>query len=156
MRQSLNTILGISPSTRSMGYAVMSDGELIDWGVKTFKDKWSKEKGIKILNVFQRLVSDYKITKVCFKVSCPSKNSQHSDNVYCMLKNSAKEKRLKLSELSIEKLRHYCSEAKNKKDLIIFITRHLPELDSGSSRGNQYNYVRQFEAIAAIIATSPV
>jgi hypothetical protein len=27
-----------------MGYAVMSDGELVDWGVKSFKGKWSKKR----------------------------------------------------------------------------------------------------------------
>ena len=152
MRQKLNTILGISPGTRSMGYAIMSDGELVDWGVKTFKGKWSKEKGLKILSVFQRLVSDYKITKVCLKVNRPSKNSQNLDNVYCMLKNSVKENNLKMFAFTLENLKHCCSEAHNKKDLIAYLNKRFPELGFSVKSKNQDNYYRQFEAVSAISA----
>jgi len=154
MRQKQNIILGISPGTRSMGYAVMSDGELVDWGVKSFKGKWSKEKGEKILSAFQRLVGDYKITKVCLKVSCPSKNSQHLDNVYCMLKNSVKENSLKLLTFSIENLKRHCSQAKNKQCLIEFLKRRFPELNSNFLAKNNYFCHKLFEAIATTITTN--
>ena len=48
-----NVILGISPSTRSLGIAVMRNGDLVDWKTKTFPGKFSKEKVKSIVGVIK-------------------------------------------------------------------------------------------------------
>lgn len=63
-----NIILGISPGTRYVGYAVMIDGELVDWGLKSFKGKWSNKKKSQILSSIQAIVARYFLQKINVKV----------------------------------------------------------------------------------------
>jgi hypothetical protein len=131
-----------------MGYAIMSDGELVDWGVKNFKGKWSKERENKILQIFQRLVIDYQVSGIAIKISRSTQRSRNLERIYLLVRTTTKERRLKLSEFSIEELKQNCAKAKNKQELIQFLKRRFPELNRDLPRKTQDSYVRQFEAIA--------
>jgi hypothetical protein len=131
-----------------MGYAIMSDGELVDWGVKSFKGKWTKEREHKILQIFQRLVIDYQVSGVAIKISRSAQRSKNLEHIYLLIRTSTKKKRLRLSELSIEDLKQSCSEAKNKQEIMNFLKRRFPELNKCPSSESYNDYLRQFEAIA--------
>jgi len=148
MRPKPNTILGISPGTRSMGYAIMSDGELVDWGVKNFKGKWSKKREIKIFQIFQRLVNDYQVSGVAIKMSRFSERSRNLERIYLLIRTSTKKMGLRLFEFSIEEIKQNCENVRNKQEMVQFLKSRFPELNRELQRETQNNYFRQFESIA--------
>ena len=60
-------ILGLNPGTRYLGMAVFQGPELRDWGVKTFKGQWSKEKLKKIKEIVSDLISRYDLNTLAIK-----------------------------------------------------------------------------------------
>ena len=134
-----------------MGFAIMSDGELVDWGVKNFKGKWSKKRENKILQIFQRLVIDYQVSGIAVKISHSTRRSKNLERIYLLIRTSTKERGLKLSEFSIEKIKQNCLKAKNKQEVVRFLKRRFPELNGDVSRKTKDSYFRQFEAIAVTI-----
>lgn len=61
-------ILGISPGTRTCGFAVVRDGEVKKWSVKSYKEKWSDGKLIGILYSISQLINRHKIQDIALKM----------------------------------------------------------------------------------------
>jgi hypothetical protein len=131
-----------------MGYAIMSDGELVDWGVKNFKGKWSKKREIKIFQIFQRLVNDYQVSGVAIKMSRFSERSRNLERIYLLIRTSTKKMGLRLFEFSIEEIKQNCENVRNKQEMVQFLKSRFPELNRELQRETQNNYFRQFESIA--------
>ncbi len=74
-------ILGVSPGTRTMGLAVIRDGELIEWRVKTFKGNWSKGKLDYILGVIWKMCDYFSITTIAIKKVDPLRSSVPLDTL---------------------------------------------------------------------------
>jgi hypothetical protein len=134
-----------------MGYAIISDGELVDWGVKNFKGKWSKKRENKILQIFERLVIDYQVSGIAIKISRSAQRSKNLERIYLLIQTSTQERRLRLSEFSIEELKQNCLKAKNKQELMNFLKRRFPELNKYSSSESTNDFIRLFEAIAVAV-----
>ncbi|MCK9421232.1 MAG: hypothetical protein M0Q38_01400 [Bacteroidales bacterium] len=145
------TILGISPGTRCLGYAVLSDGELVDWGLKTFKGKWTKNRERKILMAFNRLLTDYQVSAVALKLCRSVCRTANLNRVYSLIKSTVKKNGLRYSQLTIEKLKQACSQAKSKQDISKFLKTRYPELNEGPANTKEGDYIRQFEAIAVAL-----
>lgn len=75
MRQKGNTILGISPGTRTIGYAIMRDSDLIEWRLKTFRGAWSKQKLSKIIKFIEFEIEKYKVNGIGLKMPHPKRSS---------------------------------------------------------------------------------
>ncbi|MEI6575110.1 MAG: hypothetical protein WCO63_02930 [Bacteroidota bacterium] len=148
------TILGISPGTRCLGYAILSDGELVDWGLKTFKGKWTKSRENKILMVFNRLVADYQVSAVALKVCRSVHRTSNLNWVYSLMKATVKKNGLKLSVFSIEKLKQNCHGAKNKRDIAQFVKSSFPELNDNLTGDPHGANLRQYEAIAVVLCSN--
>lgn len=149
MRPKPNIILGISPGTRAMGWAVLSDGELVDWGVKNFKGKWSKKKEDKILHTVEMLITDYHISGVTIKRSHCTKSSRNSDKLTTSIKSSMRKMRVNFLEVIIDKLKQICGQAHNKKELADYLRNHFPELQRRHSKNTIKENLSNYEAIAA-------
>lgn len=151
MRQKPNIILGISPGTRAMGWAVLSDGELVDWGVKNFKGKWAKKKENKILNTFEKLLHEYHISKVAMKKICPMQYSRNLKRVNALMKFSVKEKELMLSVISLEKLKQHCGKVRNKQAMVEFLKSKYHEINNKPTTKIRVTSIKEFEAIATAL-----
>jgi Holliday junction resolvasome RuvABC endonuclease subunit len=83
-------MIGISPGTRSVGFAIIKDGTLIDWGVKLFKQEWSNEKLQKIIGVLDVYVQKYQISTVAIKQHPPFRLSDGLEKLYDQIRDWAK------------------------------------------------------------------
>ena len=63
-----NTILGISPGTRFIGIAILADGKLVNWQVRSFPGEWSDEKLRVILAAIDTVIVRYRIEQVTVPV----------------------------------------------------------------------------------------
>ncbi len=153
------TILGISPGTRSLGIGILRNTELIEWQVKTFKGRWSKEKMNMILDSIQSLIEHFKITEVAFKEVSPLRSSRNLIELTKQITVLAKKRQMLISLFTIQDLKQSIeSNGKHTRDgLIEFVFEKYPmvkrEYHKERNNLNPY-YLRMFEAIAAAYISS--
>jgi len=146
-------ILGINPGTRYLGIAVLHDSELLDWRVKTFRGKWTKEKAERILDVIGEHIELYDINRIALKKLHPSRSSKNLKLLVSRIKALANKNRIKVRSYSINMLERFflVDEKSNKKNLAEKIVSEYPvlihELEKEKSNRNSY-YLRIFEAVA--------
>lgn len=150
MQRKPNIILGISPGTRSMGYAIMADGELVDWGVKYFQGKWTKAKAERIIRTIDKISKDYGITKISLKISKHTTSSKNLNKIYSKIKECTLSNGLTLEEFTIDDLKERCNKAKNLAEVRKFVIYRHPELGDMKSDKISIDYKRQMEAIAIL------
>lgn len=148
------TILGLSPGTSALGYAVLSDGELVDWGFKCFKGKWTSKKGKKIERVISQLVQKYQVSRIALKTCRPVHTTRNLRGVYRMIGKYSQDHNLSLTSTTIESLKRNCLKAKNKTEIRQFLVRNLPELNVGLLNSTRLDCLRQIEAIAVAYCSS--
>jgi len=152
MNQNPQTILGISPGTRSLGIGVMRDRELLDARIKTFPGKWSEGKRKAIMETIAKLLNDFNVTTVALKTIHLSRSSTALNQVIYDIKDVAEKRKLKFVLYTINELKEYCSGGKkgNKKVLTDFIAHNYPELSFECSKEknsrNKY-YIKLFESV---------
>lgn len=152
MPEKLITILGLSPGTRSFGFAIISDGELVDWGVKGFKGKWTVERPEKMRLIIQNFISQYQVDRLAIKISLAVQKTKNVDKVTALLIELAKKNNLPLSQYTIRNLKQVFSGSRNKRDLVKSIRTYFPELNSSAQTEPHDPYIRQYEAVAVSIS----
>jgi Holliday junction resolvasome RuvABC endonuclease subunit len=146
------TILGISPGTRSIGIGVIRDGELLDARVKTFPGKWSESKQKTILGAISKLINDFNVTAVFLKTIHESRSSAALNQLIYEIKNLLEKRKTKFCLYTIIDLKRHCLERRsgNRRTLMEQITEKYPELmfdrDKEIKSRNKY-YTKMFEAI---------
>lgn len=146
-------ILGINPGTKYTGFAVFLGPELRDWGIKSFKGKWSKAKMKRVIKVISNQIHKYGINTLVIKKLHPARCSANLKKLVIELKNYCRKKRLKIFSYSIQELESYFSPEQkiNKKALAEIIALEYPALfhDLKKERKNKNPYfIRVFEAVA--------
>ncbi len=147
------TILGISPGTRIMGFAVIKDGELVEWRVKTFKEKWSKEKQGAILSIITRLIDHFDVKRIALKKIDPLSNTHQLEILIRAIEMLAQKKRISIKRYSLSDLD--IDKRSGKRDGRAKLTERIaerhPELKQEylKERNNRKEYyTKMFEAIA--------
>lgn len=145
-------ILGISPGTRSMGFAVVRRGELIEWRVKTFKGVWSKEKLAHLLLAIGRICDYFQITGIAIKKVDPLRSSKQLDILNECITALAKKKALAIATYSLPEIKEVCK--KQQKNVPIAVAEYALELypeirkEYLKERNNKREYYsKMFEAI---------
>ncbi len=146
-----NIILGISPGSRTTGYAIMSDGELVDWGEKQFKSNCNNQRVIQLQKMMKRILEDYNISHLAIKRVNPTKSSIKLDQVYSLFKSFSSMHHLKFSSSGNKEIKASCSKAKNKKEVIMYIRQKYPEMGYLPITSTS-NHFRVYEAIAVILS----
>ena len=146
-------LLGISPGTRVIGLAVMHKGELIEWRVKTFKQKWSWDKQNAILATIDRLCDYYKIGTVSLKKVDPLRSSPELDKLYSGILKQAQKNHIEVAQYSLSDLDHDARTGKKqtKEGLTEKVVEKHPELKHQylRERNNRREYyTKMFEAVA--------
>lgn len=142
-------VLGISPGTRVIGLSVMRDGELIEWRVRSFKDKWSPRKRHIILSVIAKLCGYYEVNMIALKKVDPTKSSKELDRLIESIIRQSNRSNLAIECFSLDELQNELR--RSKKKLAEAVTRRYPELKAmyikESNNRTEY-YAKMFEAIA--------
>jgi len=146
-------ILGINPGTRYLGLAVFDETELLDWRVKTFTGKWTKEKTRRILKIISEQIELYDINVMGIKKLHPSRSSINLKNLISKIKALARSKRIKCESYSIKEIERVFLEGEksNKRNLANRVVGEYPmlvhELNKEKSNKHSY-YTRAIEAVA--------
>ncbi len=145
-------ILGISPGTRTMGIAVIRDGELVESRVKTFKGTWSKSKLAYILGVIEKVWEYYGITEVVIKKVDPIKSSKQLEVLTNRTIRQMTQKGMKMNMYSIYDLN--AATGSKKRHLHSSIAEYVLEIYPGlrgeylKERNNRREYYsKMFEAV---------
>jgi RNase H-fold protein (predicted Holliday junction resolvase) len=148
-----HTVLGISAGTRSLGIAVLKNGELIDWRMKEFKGKWSKKKLNVILLMVQKYVGKYAAEGIALKVPHSKRSSRQLNQLIAALQEFAKENRVKIKTFTIEELeKKFCPVGvrANSRLLLEYALNEYPFVwpeYSRQKRAKTQYYLKLFEAI---------
>lgn len=152
----MQNILGVSLGTRFVGMAVIYNGELADYRVRTFYSAWSKKKQRDMLEAFAKTVERYNISKIVVKTPKPSHCSQNILDVINDLRQLSEQRGIKLATCTITALKtqYMAGEGSNKQALVQAICRNysqhrqLAVLCAKKRIHRTLNYVKMFEAIA--------
>ena len=146
-------LLGISPGTRVMGFAVIQKGELVYWKVKTFKEMWSMEKRKAILATIYRICDYYGIHTVSIKKIDPLRSSPQLDMLISVIIRQSEKKHIRVQLYSLSDLDYDIQTGKKqtKEFLSEQVANKHPELRKKYllERNNRADYyTKMFEAIA--------
>lgn len=146
-------ILGINPGTRYLGIALFEEGQLLDWGVRVAKEKWSRQKMERVIGTITKLIEQYRPDAMAIKKLHTSHTSRSlsrlADEIACL----AKIKRLKLYQYSIGEIESFfCPDERiNKRKLAEIVSSAYPvlcrEMEKEKNLRNSY-HLRMFEAVA--------
>jgi len=145
-------ILGISSGTRSIGLAMMRNGDLVDWKVKTFKGEWSKDKLEYILRQLDAICRYYSVTAIALKKVDPSKGSRQLEVLTAGIIKLARRKRIPIDTYTIHDL-HSVADGRYrsaKKSIAEFVLDTYPTLrrEYLRERNNKREYyTKMFEAV---------
>ena|ERR1700679_2364383 len=150
-------VLGISPGTIDNGLAVFQDGNLIDYQVKTFREKYSPQKMRRILAFILGIIELHEVNAVAVKI--PKEDKRQSKKVLQLISHIEKMAVTKnipvvKSELSFLKEK---SESGSRKELSKYLMHKYPELtfmDNNKLNKDTY-YGKMVEAIAAGMQVIP-
>lgn len=146
------TLLGISPGTRIFGLAVLKHGELVEWKVKTFKEKWSKEKEKAILSMIEKLCMYYQVHTISIKKLNPLHSSVQLDLLYDAILRLAARVGVKIASYSLSDLDYEERDGRRTKEVLsAHVAGRHPVLKQAyqQERNNRKEYyTKMFEAIA--------
>ena len=145
-------ILGISPGTRTMGLAVIRNGELIEWQVKTFKGTWSKDKLKHILGAIRKICDYFDVNAITLKKVDPIRSSAQLELLTDHLTAWTKKNTMRVATYSIHDLNAYTG--RKQRNLHHAISEHVLEIypalrqEYMKERNNECEYYsKMFEAV---------
>jgi Holliday junction resolvasome RuvABC endonuclease subunit len=146
-------VLGISPGTRAMGFAVLKENKLTDWQIKSFKQAWSKHKATILLQAVKRLIKEYQVEGVAIKTIPQTKVNTQINKLIRTLTEKCTKESIVVHEYSIEKLKQLQDiDGKSKLALMHHVALHYPCLKylyhKELANRNPY-HIKVFEAVLA-------
>ena len=157
IHQSL-TILAVNPGTKYIGLAVFQISDLVYWGTRVLKGKWSEKKMENAEAALENLIDRYHVDALVLK---KLHSSRSSDNLNCLavsIEKLAKKKGIKLCLYSLGDLKESLAVGMkaNKMAIAGIMTTRYPflihEFEKEKRHKHPY-FIRMFEAIAAGIVT---
>jgi Holliday junction resolvasome RuvABC endonuclease subunit len=95
-------ILGINPGTRYLGYALLNNSELRDWGIKSVKGTWTPEKSKKIGRILLELLDQYHPDVVAIKKLHPARTSPNLHGLVNRFKDICRERNIHVYEYPVK------------------------------------------------------
>ena len=147
-------ILGISPGTRSCGFAVVREGYIKKWGVQSYKGAWSDGKLIGILYSVSQLITRHRIQEVAVKIPDTMPRSVGYAQLIGALNVIFEQREVKARYYTLSEVRklHTGNMKDNKKTLFAQIANIYPELRplyQKEVHAEKPYYDKVFEAVAA-------
>ena len=154
MFQESSSILAVNPGTKYLGLAVFQNTDLIYWGVKVLKGKWSESKTRNTEIALGDLINRYHVDTIVLKKLHSSRTSKNLNRLVRSIEILAKQKGMRLYRYSLDDIKQSLAGGMkvNKMAVAGIVTAHYPflahELKSEKKHKHPY-FVRMFEAIAA-------
>lgn len=150
----METILGISPGTRTMGLAILRGNELIEWKIKSFKGKWSQAKLKTIIGSIIRLLEEYKVTSIGFKKPQIQQISPGLNTLLSHIHKTAKSRNIIIHARNVKELERFCSGGTKATKSIFreYVIRNYPEFQLIYRKSPLAYSQKVFEAIVAALA----
>lgn len=154
MKKKEINILAVNPGTKYVGLAVFRDSDLVYWGIKVLKGKWSKEKMKCVEKTVTNLIDHHDVTILVIKKVDPLKSSKNLNSLVASIQSCARKKNIKIYPYTLEELKKFLALGKriNKMEIAgLAAARYqflIHQLERERSHKHPY-FVRMFEAIAA-------
>lgn len=154
MIQELPIVLAINPGTKYIGLAVLDGQDLVYWGIKVLKGKWSKDKMKTAQRAVKNIIDQYHVKILILKRLHLSRSSRNLNLLVSSIKKMANRKGIKLCLYSLEDIKKYLAIGKRSNKMVIaeIMAKKYPflihELEKEKKHKHPY-FVRMFEAIAA-------
>jgi Holliday junction resolvasome RuvABC endonuclease subunit len=158
MFQESLTILAVNPGTKYIGLAILQGPDLVYWGIRVLKGKWSETKMRNAETTLQDLIDRYHVSMLVLKKPHASRSSRNLNCLVGAIEKLAKKKRIRLHRYSLGDLKEFLAEGTkvNKMAIAGIVTARysflIHELEKEKKHKHPY-FVRMFEAIAAGIVT---
>lgn len=146
-------LLGISPGTRIVGLAVLEEGELVQWKVKTFKAAWSWKKRMDILGAIERLCASHDVGMIAIKKIDALRSSPGLNRLIRAIRRQAERGNIHVASYSLSDLDHDKRDDGDltRAQLAEEVAARHPRVQHklARERGNRTEYyTKMFEAIA--------
>lgn len=145
-----HTVIGISPGTRAIGIAILRNGKLEDWRIKSFRQKWNERKLKSILQYIEQLIHGKHVSVIALKVPHPARSSKALNKVIKGITEVSETRKIKLHCYTIDDLKTCLNDENknNRNTLIEHFKRQYPELQITCNNNDLY-HLKVFEAIAS-------
>lgn len=150
----METDLGISPGTRSIGIALIRNRNLIDWKLQSFKGKWSKEKLQEIIRYVSLYMDNHHVDAVAIKIPDDLPVSHNYIQLVGTLNVLFEQKGIQATYYHLSDIKkQFCPERKINKAVLVdcIVSKYphlLPEYHKERNSRNKY-YDKVFEAVGA-------
>jgi RNase H-fold protein (predicted Holliday junction resolvase) len=147
-------ILAVNPGTKYLGLAAFQGSDLVYWGVKVLKGKWSREKMRSIERILLDLIGQHDVTVLTLKKPHSSRSSRNLNCLVAAVERLTKKKRLKVRLYSLNDLKNFLALGMkiNKIEMAgMAVARYqflIHQLEREKKNKHPY-FTRMFEAIAA-------
>ena len=101
MKRKEVNILAVNPGTKYVGIAVFRGSDLVYWGIKVLKGKWSKEKMKCIEKTLLNLIDQHNVTVLVLKKLDSSRSSKNLNTLVTSIQRCAKKRKLKICSYTL-------------------------------------------------------
>jgi len=149
-------VVGISFSSRSVGFAILENGKLEDWYLKCFFDGWSQKKLNKILSSVERAITQNNAKVVAIKIPDVLPISIGFMQIVGGVNALIERRGIPVSYFTAAELKEFLGlgPKATKTEVIAHILAKTPNLSLEFSREGKYiapHYDKIFEAYAAAL-----
>src|SRR4051812_45315702 len=122
-------ILGISLNSRVIGMAVLDGYTLQDYKVRLFKERWSEEKCVRIVNCIISYIIDYRITSLAVMLPRVHYRTPETKALLGKIKSVCRKKNVSIYCYPANALHAFSGRQKAKKRVLMEELSHrYPEL----------------------------
>lgn len=132
-----------------MGVAVFRGGELVDWELRHFKQRWSEVKLDTIIQAVQAVVSRYSPTLIALKASKRSSACAHVQTVTARMHELMAKTQVPFQRVSVERLQKLPTTSRST--MVDALVAQFPVLAPYNRNRLQFlsgYYLKLFEAVA--------
>ncbi len=153
MQENENRILALNPGSRYTGIAVFHSLELVDWGVRSIREKSEKDRLQRLKCYLEEITEREEINCFAIKSLHAARGSPGLRRLTSEIKSWAAERGLAIHEYEIKEIEAILpsSDRPNKRRLMEEVAARYPvlfgELERERKNRNPY-LVRMFEAVA--------
>ncbi len=148
------SILAVNPGTKYLGLAVFQGSDLIYWGTKVLRGKWSPRKLRNAERLLLDIIDKYGISVLSLKRVHPSRTSTNLRSLVASIEGLAEKRGLTVHRYELADLRKFFAvglKANKTAILRLALARYhflSDQIDREEKHKHPY-FIRMFEAIAA-------
>lgn len=151
----MRVTVGLSPSSRHIGIAVLHKDKLIAWRIQSFPGKWSEKKQRAILQALHLLFASYNIEGISVKIPDEFPKAVSYSQLIGLINRLCESYAMTAKYYTLSDIKRYFSDNPkvNKQSIVAFLVYKYPELRSSYNK-EQTKRSKSFSRIVEAIAVS--